>query len=153
MPRGDHGGPIDHTGRDADLQRSLSGGIDRDRFNESPHARRQASGAGGQGAESPVDLGDRSAVGSALGCDGGGEGASFRSDVGQQSVFGIRWAPRMGFAGRWDALVIVLGLKHAEDRAIGGELSKREGVLFHWWPFSSKRNDRLQLFYTDISLI
>ena len=33
--------------------------------------------------------------------------------------------------------------------AIGGELSKREGVLFHWWSFSSKRNDRLQLFYTD----
>ena len=32
---------------------------------------------------------------------------------------------------------------------IGGELSKREGVLFHWWSFSSKRNDRLQLFYTD----
>ena len=36
---------------------------------------------------------------------------------------------------------------------IGGELSKREGVLFHWWPFSSKRNDRLQLFYTDITLM
>ena len=35
---------------------------------------------------------------------------------------------------------------------IGGELSRREGVLFHWWPFSSKRNDGLQLFYTDISL-
>ena len=34
-----------------------------------------------------------------------------------------------------------------------GELSKREGVLFHWWLFSSKRNDELQLFYTDISLI
>ena len=33
---------------------------------------------------------------------------------------------------------------------MGGELSKREGVLFHWWPFSSKRNDELQLFYTDI---
>ena len=39
------------------------------------------------------------------------------------------------------------------DVTIGGELSKREGVLFHWWPFSSKRNDRLQLFYADISLI
>ena len=26
---------------------------------------------------------------------------------------------------------------------IGGELSKCEGVLFHWWPFSSKRNDEL----------
>ena len=37
--------------------------------------------------------------------------------------------------------------------SMGGELSKREGVLFHWWPFSSKRNDDLQLFYTDISLI
>ena len=36
---------------------------------------------------------------------------------------------------------------------MGGELSKREGVLFHWWPFSSKRNDELQLFYRDISLI
>ena len=23
------------------------------------------------------------------------------------------------------------------------------GVLFHWWPFSSKRNDELQLFYTE----
>ena len=32
---------------------------------------------------------------------------------------------------------------------MGGELSKCEGVLFHWWPYSSKRNDRLQLFYTD----
>ena len=36
---------------------------------------------------------------------------------------------------------------------MGGELSKREGVLFHWWPFSSKQNDILQLFYTDISLV
>ena len=36
--------------------------------------------------------------------------------------------------------------------AMGGGLSKREGVLFHWWPFSSKRNDELQLFYTDKSL-
>ena len=36
---------------------------------------------------------------------------------------------------------------------MGGELLKREGVHFHWWPFSSKRNDELQLFYTDISLI
>ena len=25
---------------------------------------------------------------------------------------------------------------------MGGELSKCEGVLFHWWPYSSKRNDR-----------
>ena len=25
-------------------------------------------------------------------------------------------------------------------------------VLFHWWPFGSKRNDEVQLFYTDISL-
>ena len=33
---------------------------------------------------------------------------------------------------------------------MGGELSKREGVLFHWWLFISKRNDRLQLVYTDI---
>ena len=23
---------------------------------------------------------------------------------------------------------------------MAGELSKREGVLLHWWPFSSKRN-------------
>ena len=37
--------------------------------------------------------------------------------------------------------------------ATGGELSKREGVLFHWWPFSSKWSDDLQLFYTDISLL
>ena len=29
---------------------------------------------------------------------------------------------------------------------MGGELSKRQGVLFHWWPFGSKRNDRLKLF-------
>ena len=36
---------------------------------------------------------------------------------------------------------------------MGGELSKREGVLFHWWPFISKRSNKLQLFYTDISLI
>ena len=41
--------------------------------------------------------------------------------------------------------------KDAED--MGGELSKREGVLFQWWPFSSKRNDELHLSYTDISLI
>ena len=37
--------------------------------------------------------------------------------------------------------------------SMGGKLSKREGVLFHWWSSSSKRNDELQLFYTDISLI
>ena len=36
---------------------------------------------------------------------------------------------------------------------MGGELSKREGVLFHWWPSISKRSNKLQLFYTDISLI
>ena len=34
-------------------------------------------------------------------------------------------------------------------RRMGGELSKREEVLFHWWPFSSKRNDRLQPFYPE----
>ena len=34
-------------------------------------------------------------------------------------------------------------------RRMGGELSKREGVLFHWWPFSSKRNDRLRPFYPE----
>ena len=32
---------------------------------------------------------------------------------------------------------------------MGGELSKREGALFHWWPFISKRNGELQLVYTD----
>ena len=31
---------------------------------------------------------------------GNGRGANFRSDVGQQSVFGIRWAPTVGFGGR-----------------------------------------------------
>ena len=36
------------------------------------------------------------------------------------------------------------GSKAALSRQfMGGELSKREGVLFHWWPFSSKRNNRL----------
>ena len=29
------------------------------------------------------------------------------------------------------------------EAAVGGELSKREGVLFHWWSFSSKRNEKL----------
>ena len=42
-----------------------------------------------------------------------------------------------------------LRLHHCVHSCIGGELSKREGVLFHWWSFSSNRNDRLQLFYTD----
>ena len=32
------------------------------------------------------------------------------------------------------------------NRTMGGKLSKRQGVLFHWWPFYSKRNDRLKLF-------
>ena len=30
------------------------------------------------------------------------------------------------------------------------QLSKRQGVLFHWWPFSSKCNNRLQLFFCSI---
>ena len=34
---------------------------------------------------------------------------------------------------------------------MGGELSKRQGVLFHWWPFGSKRNDRLK-YFNEISL-
>ena len=29
---------------------------------------------------------------------------------------------------------------------------KREGVLFHWWPFSSKRKNRLLLCYTYITI-
>ena len=37
--------------------------------------------------------------------------------------------------------------------SMDGELLKRDGVLLHWWPFISKRNDRLQLVYTDITLI
>ena len=36
---------------------------------------------------------------------------------------------------------------------MGGELSKCEGVPFHWWLFSSKRNDKLRPFYPDINLI
>ena len=41
---------------------------------------------------------------------------------------------------------------YATPRGMDGALSKREGVLY-WWPFSSKRNDRLQPFYSDINLI
>ena len=36
---------------------------------------------------------------------------------------------------------------------MGGELSKHEGVLFHFWPLSSKRNDKLQSFFPDMNLI
>ena len=32
---------------------------------------------------------------------------------------------------------VVLGADYLCHGAVmGGELSKREGVLFHWWPFS-----------------
>ena len=37
--------------------------------------------------------------------------------------------------------------------SMGGKLSKREGVLFHWWLFSSNQSDILQPFYPHINLI
>ena len=58
------------------------------------------------------------------------------------------WGASSWFTGEVGGCVISGRL-----RSVGEELSKRKGVLFHWWPLSSKWNDRLQQFFTDISLI
>ena len=109
---GDSDDPIDHTGA----------GKDRGTLPRTPIR-------GGRAATRPTSSGPHRGPGGGVGgfrgmvCGGEGEegmGASFRSDVGQQSVFGIRWAPTVGFGGRWVCSSNRRRLRSTGERTTGG---------------------------------
>ena len=63
-------------------------------------------------------------------------------------------APFVSVCSLWNFNITNMGGESCPEVGMHGwRLSKREGVLFHWWLFSSNQSDRLQPFYPDINLI
>ena len=54
------------------------------------------------------------------------------------------------YSKKWRRWVVSFKVVSRALSVVGEELSKRQSVLFHWRPFSSKQNDIVQLFYRGL---